>query len=212
MEITGPAAGHALMKTAADPAGRRVKGMLNNCAGGVTPWGTWVTCEENINGYFWGKLADEPSAKPRSYKRYGVPVGRYNWGTWHDRFDVDKEPNEPNRFGWVVEIDPFDPDFRSEEAHGARPLQARGRRAASSTRTDATSSIQATTSASTTSTSSSPRHGQPERPGGQYGPPRPRARSTWPDTTPTAPASGCRSCMDTGRSPRPTGSRTRARF
>ncbi|HEX5868285.1 MAG TPA: PhoX family phosphatase, partial [Beijerinckiaceae bacterium] len=108
MEITGPAAGHALLQTAADPAGRRVKGMLNNCAGGVTPWGTWVTCEENINYYFWGKLADShPQA--RSYKRYGVPVGRYNWGTWHDRFDINKEPNEPNRFGWVVEIDPFDP-------------------------------------------------------------------------------------------------------
>jgi uncharacterized protein len=108
MEITGPAAGHVLMQTAADPAGRRVKGMLNNCAGGVTPWGTWVTCEENINYYFWGKLADShPQA--RTYKRYGVPVGRYNWATWHDRFDINKEPNEPNRFGWVVEIDPFDP-------------------------------------------------------------------------------------------------------
>ncbi len=72
MEITGPAAGHALMKTSADPAGTKVFGMLNNCAGGQTPWGTWVTAEENIHGYFWGELKDDhPNAK--GFKRYGVP-------------------------------------------------------------------------------------------------------------------------------------------
>jgi hypothetical protein len=109
MEITGPAAGHDRMKTMADPAGKQVLGMLNNCAGGVTPWGTWVTCEENINGYFWGKLADDhPEA--RNHKRYGVPGNRYAWGKWHERFDFAKEPNEANRFGWIVEIDPFDPN------------------------------------------------------------------------------------------------------
>jgi secreted PhoX family phosphatase len=109
MEITGPAAGHDRMKTKVDPAGKQVLGMLNNCAGGVTPWGTWVTCEENINGYFWGKLADDhPEA--RNHKRYGVPGNRYAWGKWHERFDFAKEPNEANRFGWIVEIDPFDPN------------------------------------------------------------------------------------------------------
>jgi secreted PhoX family phosphatase len=82
--------------------------MLNNCAGGVTPWGTWLTCEENFNGYFWGKLPDgHPAAA--SFKRYGVPGNWYAWGKFEPRFDVTKEPNEPNRFGWVVEIDPFDP-------------------------------------------------------------------------------------------------------
>jgi secreted PhoX family phosphatase len=108
MELTGPVAGHTRMKTSADPTGRRVLGMINNCAGGVTPWGTWLTCEENFHGYFWGQLADDhPEA--RNYKRYGAPGNSYAWGRWHDRFDVTKEPNEANRFGWVVEIDPIDP-------------------------------------------------------------------------------------------------------
>lgn len=108
MEICGPAAGSDRMKTSYDPVGRRVRGMLNNCAGGITPWGTWLTCEENFNGYFWGSYADHHT-EARNAKRYGVPGNWYNWGEYHDRFDVTKEPNEPNRFGWVVEIDPLDP-------------------------------------------------------------------------------------------------------
>lgn len=109
MTFTGPAAGADRMKTTADPSGTKVLGMFNNCAGGVTPWGTWLTCEENINGYFTGKVADDhPEA--RAMKRYGVPGNFYAWGRWYDRFDVSKEANEPNRFGWVVEIDPRDPN------------------------------------------------------------------------------------------------------
>lgn len=106
MAISGPVAGHALVRTTADPAGTRVLGMLNNCAGAMTPWGTWLTCEENFNGYFWGRAE---GANEKAMKRYGVPGNWFNWGQHVDRFDVQKEPNEANRFGWVVEIDPFDP-------------------------------------------------------------------------------------------------------
>jgi uncharacterized protein len=109
IEISGPAAGLERMKTSYDPAGRKVRGMLNNCAGATTPWGTWLTCEENINGYFWGTLP-ETHAESTNYKRMGIPGRWFNWGAYHDRFDVSKEPNEPNRFGWVVEIDPRDPN------------------------------------------------------------------------------------------------------
>ncbi len=107
MQITGPVAGHPRVRTKADAEGRRVLGTINNCAGGVTPWGTWLTCEENFNGYFWGSADEHPeSAK---LKRYGAPANQYAWGKFQDRFDIAKEPNEVNRFGWVVEIDPFDP-------------------------------------------------------------------------------------------------------
>ena len=108
MELTGPAAGHALLQTKADPSGRNVIGMVNNCAGGVTPWGTWLSAEENFHGYFWGKVGDD-SPLAASLKRYGVPGNSFNWGAYYDRFDVTKEPNESHRFGWMVEIDPTDP-------------------------------------------------------------------------------------------------------
>ena len=108
MQITGPAAGHPRMRTSADPKGMLAAGMMNNCAGGITPWGTYVTAEENINGNFMGSL---PKGHPETanHKRMGVPGGWFQWGRYVDRFDIGKEPNEPNRFGWIVEIDPMDP-------------------------------------------------------------------------------------------------------
>ncbi|MBN9081776.1 MAG: dTDP-glucose 4,6-dehydratase [Rhizobiales bacterium 62-17] len=105
--LSGPAAGDARLKTSADPDGKTVHGMVNNCSGGVTPWGTWLTCEENFNGYFWGAADGHPDEKV--LKRYGAPANQYAWGKYYDRFDIAKERNEINRFGWIVEIDPFDP-------------------------------------------------------------------------------------------------------
>lgn len=109
MRISGPAAGHARLRTSADSTGTRVLGMLNNCAGGVTPWGTILTCEENFNAYFSGEAA-ETGEQAAAYRRYGIPrLPIYAWAAHEPRFSLDREPNEPNRFGWVVEIDPFDP-------------------------------------------------------------------------------------------------------
>jgi secreted PhoX family phosphatase len=108
MTLTGPAAGSPRLQTAADPDGTRVIGTLNNCAGGVTPWGTYVLAEENFHGYFMGTLP-EGSPEAANYERLGVPDGAYDWGLFYDRFDVSKEPNEPNRFGWIVEVDVEDP-------------------------------------------------------------------------------------------------------
>src|SRR5262245_51075668 len=144
MEITGPAGGHDLLKTKADPSGKRVLGMLNNCAGGITPWGTWLSGEENFNGYFGVTVPEdglpvvaasyatpeeqkkaederasalkarrkeiiEKSGAPALLDRYGVPGGWYAWSRWHERFELTKEPNEANRFGWVGEIDRLEP-------------------------------------------------------------------------------------------------------
>ncbi|WP_406873461.1 PhoX family phosphatase [Aminobacter sp. P9b] len=109
MQLTGPAAGNDRLKTNADASGTKVFGTLNNCAGGVTPWGTYIMAEENFHGYFGGELpADHPEAA--NYKRLGVPEGTYEWFKFYDRFDVSKEPNEPNRFGWIVEVDVNDPN------------------------------------------------------------------------------------------------------
>ena len=84
-------------------------GTFNNCAGGGTPWGTWLTCEENFNVYFGGDAAKLPDAGDAQALRHR-PRRPLCAGRSHvDRFDLDKEPNEPNRFGWVVEIDPYDP-------------------------------------------------------------------------------------------------------
>jgi uncharacterized protein len=108
MELTGPAAGSDRLKTSTDPSGRKVIGTFNNCAGGVTPWGTYIMAEENFHGYFGGKLP-EGHAETANYKRYRIPDATYEWSNFYDRFDVGKEPNEPNRFGWIVEVDVMDP-------------------------------------------------------------------------------------------------------
>ena len=104
--LDGPAAGHRLLRTAADPLGRRVLGTLNNCAGSTTPWGTILSGEENFNQYF---IADQTPANVR----YGIgTTSDRQWYTVDERFDARAGTgyeNEVNRFGWVVEIDPDDP-------------------------------------------------------------------------------------------------------
>ena len=113
MRISGPAAGHPRMRTNADPTGTRSLGTFNNCAGGTTPWGTMLTAEENIQNYFSGDPTKGPEAGAR--KRFGMSgKGRYaDWGRYFERFNLESEPNEPNRFGWIVEIDPYDPNHTS---------------------------------------------------------------------------------------------------
>ncbi len=109
MAMTGPAAGHSLLKTAADPSGKTILGTFNNCANGETPWGTYLTCEENFNGYF---ASAKNVTLGKTYQRYGISDSDwgYDWYKHDERFDVAKHPNEPHRFGWVVEIDPMDPN------------------------------------------------------------------------------------------------------
>lgn len=107
MTLTGPLAGHDLVKTKADPAGMTVKGTMNNCGSGKTLWGTYLTCEENFNGYF-GATGEMPEGE--GYSRYGIGgEGRYAYEKFDPRYDISNEPNEPHRHGFITEIDPADP-------------------------------------------------------------------------------------------------------
>jgi secreted PhoX family phosphatase len=115
MVIDGPAAGHDLLKTDADPTGTVSLGTFNNCGSGRTPWGTYLTCEENFNGYF--GATETPTlddATAAGFARYGVntavDTNRYNYHGFDARFDIAKNPNEPHRAGYIVEIDPAKPD------------------------------------------------------------------------------------------------------
>ena len=109
MDITGPARGHPLLRTAADPEGRVALGTWNNCGNDRTPWGTYLTCEENFNYYF--SSSDPNTERSPDMMRYGVGLqDRGNaWAMTDERFDISKHPNEPNRVGYIVEIDPLDP-------------------------------------------------------------------------------------------------------
>jgi uncharacterized protein len=127
MEISGPVRGSDLVKTKYSPDGTMTRGTLNNCAHGVTPWNTYLTAEENWAGYFRNDdQEDQKPNLPREHSRYGVQTGksRYGWELAESgadefiRFDASSKGasaaedyrNEPNTFGWIVEIDPFDPD------------------------------------------------------------------------------------------------------
>lgn len=111
IDLTGPALGDARLATSYDPSGTRVRGMLNNCGGGTTPWGTLLTAEENFNQYFAHRGALPPGAIKDAHTRYGLTSGKSErgWELFDSRFDLLAEPNEPFRFGFIVEIDPYDP-------------------------------------------------------------------------------------------------------
>lgn len=126
MDITGPARGHRLMRTSADPQGVEVEGTLNNCAAGKTPWGTVLTCEENFHMYFGGNRNNinipnnqtETTMIRRMHERYGVPgsyADYYGFYRYWDRFNIEREPNESFRFGWVVEVDPMNPNSKPKK-------------------------------------------------------------------------------------------------
>ncbi|NHU84679.1 PhoX family protein [Kocuria sp. JC486] len=104
--VDGPAAGSDLLKTVADPEGKTVLGTQNNCSGGVTPWGTVLSGEENIQNVLSGPETTENT-------RYGLPTEppERRWDLVDPRWDGNNEgyENEVNRFGYVVEIDPSDP-------------------------------------------------------------------------------------------------------
>ncbi len=103
--IQGPCRGHALMRTAADPRAETILGTINNCASGKTPWGTYLSGEENFRFYF-----GNTDAKDAHQQRWGmVKESFFGWEKHDARFDLGKNPNEANRFGWVVEVDPMDP-------------------------------------------------------------------------------------------------------
>ena len=115
MQLSGPVRGSRLLKTKYSPDGTATRGTLNNCASGATPWGTYLTCEENWAGYH----VNKDSSRPREHTRYGIPSTQsdYRWESVEERFDASVKGasatedyrNAPNTFGWMVEIDPFDP-------------------------------------------------------------------------------------------------------
>ncbi len=121
VEITGPVRGSDLVKTRYSHAGTMTRGTINNCAHGYTPWGTYLTCEENWAGYFVNR-----GERPREQSRYGVATAnsRYRWDMADNAADeyvrfnatvtggsaLDDYRNEPNCQGWILEIDPWDPN------------------------------------------------------------------------------------------------------
>jgi len=122
IDLAGPVAGVERVRTKADSEGRHVLGTFGNCAGGKTPWGTALTAEENFQGYFVGAIPDghrETDALLLAQaglnkleveaQAAGAPSQRAIWGQFDTRFDVSIEPREANRFGWMVEVDPYDP-------------------------------------------------------------------------------------------------------
>ncbi len=111
--LSGPVAGSPLLVTSSDQTGTSVKGTFNNCGGGITPWGTYLTAEENFDQYFANNRGVNHEMAKAANSRFGVQDegGRRPWWRFHRRFDLNHEPNEINRFGWIVEVDPYSPTW-----------------------------------------------------------------------------------------------------
>ena len=117
MEIAGPARSHVLL----NPRGDAVPlafGTLGNCAAGTTPWRTYVTAEENVDDYFGnGGAAKLDAATELAHRRFGFRQrdSAYRWEYADPRFDSAVNPAESLKFGWIVELDPFDPTSRPKK-------------------------------------------------------------------------------------------------
>ena len=111
MAVSGPVAGTQYIQTEADPTGQQILGTFNNCSNGKMPWGSYLTCEENFHDYFHVSTRKGIAKKQeKAWKRYNIKHSYYGWHHNDERFDASQHPNEPNRFGWIVEFDPFDPE------------------------------------------------------------------------------------------------------
>ncbi|WP_305811242.1 PhoX family protein [Photobacterium leiognathi] len=134
MDLSGPLAHSELTVTRFSPDGSQARGTLNNCGNGYTPWGTYLTCEENWPGYF-----TNTGTRTEEQDRIGISgtgkylQGRYKWETLagHDeerldefaRFNLaptgssslDDYRNEANGHGYIVEIDPYTKNSRAKK-------------------------------------------------------------------------------------------------
>lgn len=113
MEMSGPASGSDRLKTIISQDGVRTLGTYGNCAGGITPWGTVLTGEENVDEFFWGNPEHTPEKE--NYERFHMDTRYKNWGEYNERWDLQKNPAEPLHVGWIVEIDPFDPKSKPKK-------------------------------------------------------------------------------------------------
>ncbi|WP_201604688.1 PhoX family protein [Psychrobacter immobilis] len=131
-QLTGPVAGSGLVKTKFDPTGFQTRGINNNCGAGLSPWGTYLTTEENFLGVFARGQDASQLSDGQNYgrERYGVTEDFPGWEyLWHtpeakdakiadefSRWDMtavgtsaaDDYRNGFNTFGYITEIDPFD--------------------------------------------------------------------------------------------------------
>ena len=138
MEISGPARGHRLMRTNADPEGARVLGTFANCSAGKTPWGTYLTSEENVDDYFAGgrtlrEKGTDPALREANHRFQLRENSFYGWDFQDPRFHIAHEPHEPLRFGWMVEID-HGMGVRTRYAHLQSILAEKGQRVETGTK------------------------------------------------------------------------------